>query len=223
MMLTRKSVLCVAALIGFLIPQATQASLLGTSFDVTLNAFVETPPFPPFGIEGHNSTGQTFDGLAETLPSSLNVLGAQGNDLTVTDVVTVTGPMAESVVICIENPTGAPLFNGDLNTGFGPQFTIFNVTNMSWGAGAGPATVSNVELSFVDIVGSTTVVPFAPTVVGDGTTAPLGFISIIPNADLENGMQKMALSFDVSHPVPEPSVLLGLLIALPALLRLRRS
>ena len=132
--------------------------------------------------------------------------------------------MSESVLIEVSNPLGGSLVNGDLNTGMmGPTNLIFDVTNLSWGTGAGIATVSNVQLSFVDIVGTTNVLAVAPVITGDGTTTPLGFSSTIPNVDLGNGFQSVSLSFDVTHPVPEPASALGLLLGLPLLAgRVRR-
>ena len=132
-----------AALLSLTLHSVGVTSLIGTSFDVTLNGFVETTGTPGFGIEQHNGT-QNFDGLVESLLNTNNVQGAQGKDLLVTDIVTATGPTSESVSICITAPDGGTLFNGNLNTASNPDMTVFNVSNVAWGAGAGPATVSNV-------------------------------------------------------------------------------
>lgn len=212
------AILCALVLFFLVVPQATQASLVGTTYDVALNAVIEVPgSVPPFGIEMHTVTGLNFDGLTEPLPSTGNVR-ANGFDLETTDTVSVTGPMSESVLIEVSNPLGGSLVNGDLSTAAtGPTNLIFDVTNLSWGTGAGIAEVSNVELSFVDAAGNTNILAVAPVVTGDGTTTPLGFSSTIPNADLENGFQGVSLSFDVAHPVPEPASVLGLLLGLPLL------
>lgn len=216
------TLLC-ATILALAIQPTSEAALIGTNFDVQLTASVDTPGLqPPFGFEGHNGPGQTFDGLVEPLPANLNLIGAIGNDLQVADMVTSTGPMAESVMIEVTNPDGGPLFNGDLNTTFGPTFTSFSVTGISWGAGAGIATVSNAEISYTDANGAVQVLDFMPTITGDGTITPLGILTNIQNDQLEDGMQSIKLSFDVAHPIPEPANIFAIFAGLPVLMLFRR-
>lgn len=202
------------------VSSSVDAALVGQSFDISFNAIVDTGGFLP-GIEAHTSAGQTFDGLGELLPIN-NLLGANGFDLEAQDAVTTIGPMSESVEVCIVNPNGGPIVNDPLNLGF-PNFSILLLNNMNWGAGAGPAIVSNAQLSYVDGTGATVVVPTVPAFTGDGVAAPLGTVVIIPNDELADDMTSLCIRFDVAHPVPEPSSLwvLTLLMA-PAMLFWRR-
>lgn len=202
-------------------PTLSDAFIVGSNYDVMLNAFVHAPD-GEMGMEGHFSTMSVMDGAPDVLPMNFPIPGdLTGPDLETIEKFALDGdPDYGPSKIFIYSPNGGPVVANELLEGdFGRVTMSISKLQLADLDRDNGETISP-EVYLYDSLGERRLSTEPIYVTGDGSALePWRVITSIQSEEFGEDTERVEFVFNV---VPEPSSWLLALVGIAGLIRRRR-